>query len=190
MANSRPKSRTTTQTSTSRVYDLPGFDGGRRAPGEYEAYSPNIVAVGGTSLYLDGNGNYLGELGWSGSGGGQSQYEPEPSYQAAVQSTGQRTIPDVAFVGDPNTGVSVLDSYNDPASALWKTIGGTSVSAPCWAGLIAIINQGRVAAGKTTLNSNNDPTQAVTTYTCRQAIFTITWTARSPASATRPRRPT
>ena len=43
----------------------------------------------------------------------------------------------------------------------WTTVGGTSLATPCWAGLIAIANQGRVAAGKTVLDSGNNPTQAV-----------------------------
>jgi len=38
------------------------------APGGYPAYSPDVVAVGGTSLTLSGN-NYGSEAGWSGSGG-------------------------------------------------------------------------------------------------------------------------
>ena len=42
------------------------------SPGDYPAYSPNVVAVGGTSLYLSNNGSYSSEAGWSGSGGGIS----------------------------------------------------------------------------------------------------------------------
>ena len=41
------------------------------SPGGYPAYSPNVVAVGGTTLTLSG-GSYGSEVGWSGSGGGQS----------------------------------------------------------------------------------------------------------------------
>ena len=41
-------------------------------------------------------------------GGGQSQYESEPSYQLAVQSTGYRTTPDVSFDGSNNSGVTCL----------------------------------------------------------------------------------
>ena len=54
-------------------------------PGIYPAYSPNVVAVGGTTLTLSGN-NYASETGWSDSGGGQSSYESRPSYQNAVQA--------------------------------------------------------------------------------------------------------
>ena len=42
------------------------------SPAGYPAYSPNVVAVGGTSLALDAVGNYQSETAWSGSGGGIS----------------------------------------------------------------------------------------------------------------------
>src|SRR5262249_48748413 len=49
----------------------------------------------------------------------------------------------VSFDADPATGVQVYDSYNGASGAgdNWFVIGGTSLSAPCWAGLIAITNQ-------------------------------------------------
>src|SRR5262249_23207493 len=50
-----------------------GDTGGQKS---YPAISPNVVGVGGTTLTLDGGGNYLAETGWSGSGGGVSSYEP------------------------------------------------------------------------------------------------------------------
>ncbi len=120
------------------------------SPGEYPACSPNVVAVGGTSLYLNGDNSYQTEAGWSCSGGGISAYESEPTYQQGVQDTGQRTIPDVAFDADPNTGVQIYDSYNRANPCFLE--GGTSLAAPCWAGLIAIADQGRAAAGGTTLD--------------------------------------
>ena len=142
------------------------------APGYYPAYSPNVVAVGGTTLPLDDAGDYPGtdpggEVAWSGSGGGISKYETEPSYQKSVQNTGHRTIPDVAWDADPNTGLPIYDSYNDvDKSGPWVTVGGTSIGAPSWAGLIAIVNQGRVAAGGKTLDSSvsgtSNPTQTLT----------------------------
>jgi subtilase family serine protease len=131
-------------------------------PGGYPAYSPNVVAVGGTSLFLNADNSYNTETGWGngpnsgslgGSGGGTSQYEPEPAFQQSVQSTGFRTIPDVSFVADPNTGVTIYDSYNNTdGSGPWTQIGGTSLACPCWAALIAIADQGRVLEGGTTLN--------------------------------------
>ena len=50
-------------------------------PGQYPAYSPDVIAVGGTSLHLYANDTVASELPWSGSGGGVSQYESEPVYQ-------------------------------------------------------------------------------------------------------------
>ena len=40
-------------------------------------------------------------------GGGLSTIVTEPTYQDAVQSTGNRSTPDVAFDADPDTGVSI-----------------------------------------------------------------------------------
>ena len=139
------------------------------SPGGYPAYSPNIVAVGGTTLFLNSNNSYDGEIGWGyqtsqgeeGSGGGISLYESEPSYQDAAQSTGKRTIPDVSFDADPFTGVELYDSYGNPSSP-WTVVGGTSLAAPAWAGLVAIANQGRVAEGGTTLNSSTNAQQTLT----------------------------
>ena len=119
----------------------------------YPAFSPDVVAVGGTTLTINTDGSYVSEKGWSGSGGGQSQYESEPSYQSAVQTTGKRSIPDVAFLGDPETGVAIEDSYNEDSGYPWTVAAGTSLGTPCWAGLIAIIDQGRVATEKNTLDS-------------------------------------
>jgi hypothetical protein len=122
------------------------------SPGIYPAYSPDVVAVGGTTVQLNSNGSIESETAWSGSGGGTSAYETEPSYQKGVQDTGYRTIPDVAFDADRSTGVAVYDSYDNTGGGPWVEMGGTSLGAPSWAALIAIADQGRVAAGGTTLN--------------------------------------
>ena len=63
-----------------------------------------------------------------------------------------RTIPDIAFDANPSTGVAVYDSYDETGAGPWSQIGGTSLSAPCVAALIAIADQGRVVAGGTTLD--------------------------------------
>jgi subtilase family serine protease len=69
----------------------------------YPAVSPNVLAVGGTSLNVDQSGNYISETGWSNGGGGISLYEPKPAYQVNVpQSATARTSPDVAYDADPN----------------------------------------------------------------------------------------
>ena len=135
---------------------------------EYPAFSPNVVAVGGTSLYVNADNSYNSETGWGynsatygtfiGSGGGISQYEAEPAYQLAVQGTGYRTAPDVSFLADPNTGVWMADTYNLPGDNSFEIAGGTSLSSPAWSALFALANQGRVTAGDTTLGSASDPT--------------------------------
>jgi hypothetical protein len=136
----------------------------------YPALSPNVVAVGGTRLLLNadnsrkseaGWGNYVGAVGtFLGSGGGLSQYASEPSYQQGMQSTGRRTTPDVSLLADPDTGAWVADPYNLSGDDPWEVVGGTSLSAPAWAGLLALANQGRVEAGAATLGTAG-PTEAL-----------------------------
>jgi subtilase family serine protease len=125
----------------------------------YPAASPDVLAVGGTTLNLGVLGGYGSETAWYDSGGGYSQFESEPAYQQSVQTTGQRSTPDVAFDGDPNTGVAVY--YTPPAGGgfwnaspqgSWSVVGGTSVGAPVWAGIIAIVDQGRAVAGLSNLS--------------------------------------
>jgi hypothetical protein len=90
-----------------------------------------------------------------------------------VQATGYRTTPDVAFVADPATGAWIADPYNLPASSPFGVVGGTSLSAPAWAGLLALVNQGRVAAGKSVLDSAS-PTEAhQDVYSLSQADFNV-----------------
>jgi Ca2+-binding RTX toxin-like protein len=131
----------------------------------YPAMSPNVLAVGGTVLSVDAANNYLGETGWGnngtvpgGSGGGFSRFEPLPAYQtnAGISSTltqfGVRLNPDVAY--NAGAGVAVFDSFNNPSSQPWSSIGGTSAGAPQWAALIAIADQGRAQTGLPTLDSS------------------------------------
>lgn len=93
----------------------------------YPAESPNVVAVGGTSLIVVGDTVYS-EGGWSASGGGPSTIEPEPIYQSGVSLiTGFRGCPDESADADPDTGVAVYSQY---AFGGWAEIGGTSLSSP------------------------------------------------------------
>jgi hypothetical protein len=152
-------------------YGLPGgitfvaATGDSGWPGAYPAYSPNVLAVGGTTLFADGAGNYLGEVGWSlgsdpdptwGGGGGTSFIEPEPPYQMGVQATGMRTIPDVSYNADPLTGFCV---YNTETANGWTVMGGTSAGAPQWAALVALADQGRTVL--TGAGSLDGPTQTL-----------------------------
>lgn len=106
---------------------------GYKSP-DFPASSPWVTAVGGTSLAVGKNGNYLFEAGWGsslqgivkdstgklsyagplpgnfrfGAGGGASAIFDQPAYQrGTVPSTlanGHRVSPDVAAVADPYTG--------------------------------------------------------------------------------------
>ncbi len=129
--------------------------GDSAAPGGYPAFSPNVVAVGGTSLFLNGDNTYNHETAWNltgsgatqqGGGGGVSTQEPVPSYQTALGFSGRAT-PDISFDANPATGVAVYDSYDNGASTPWEQVGGTSLAAPAVAGLISIVDEARVAAG-------------------------------------------
>ncbi len=129
---------------------------------QYPAASPNVVAVGGTTLYLKPGKGALKwpETAWEGSGGGVSQYELIPSYQTSLGLGGtNRCIPDVAFAADPNTGVLV---YNQG----WYIVGGTSVATPCWAAVVALANQARAAKHQAPLTDGHQElySLAITSY--------------------------
>lgn len=141
--------------------------GDNGSPGGYPAYSPNVVAVGGTSLSLNrSTGVYIGETGWGngtssstlgGTGGGISSYIGQPSYQTGVvtQTTTRRATPDLSMVADPYTGVAVYDTANSGASTPWIQVGGTSLAAPLFGATVAIADQARVANGLTTLDGRS-----------------------------------
>src|SRR5947209_4048120 len=120
----------------------------------YPASAPNVVGVGGTTVTLGSGNTYGSETAWGGSGGGISTIDAQPSYQHGVvtQSTSFRTVPDVAFDADPNSGVSVYDSYDYGTSTPWIKVGGTSLASPMWGGVMAVINQGRAVYGHSSLD--------------------------------------
>jgi subtilase family serine protease len=145
-------------------YTASAGDSGHGA--EYPAASPNVIAVGGTTL----NGcsgtscaRFSSETTWSGSGGGASAVEPIPGYQSgytgpvsgaatiSALTASKRGIPDVSFDANPNTGVSIYDSTRDQGQSGWFTVGGTSVGAPNWAGILAAGS----SAGSTALQGDS-----------------------------------
>jgi subtilase family serine protease len=104
-------------------------------------------------------GNYVSNAIW-GSGGGVSVVWPKPSYQTKFTTTKMRSVPDVAM----DMGGCLQPSWkcnvdNKPGtSALVVVIGGefdgaggTSASAPAFAGLLAV----KVAEGKARLGNAN-----------------------------------
>jgi hypothetical protein len=112
---------------------------------EYPAASPDVVAVGGTSLTHTGSGRGWAETVWShsgnGTGSGCSTYEAKPSWQADSGCAG-RTVADVSADADPDTGVAVYDTYDQGG---WLEVGGTSAASPMIASVYALA--GGVSSG-------------------------------------------
>jgi subtilase family serine protease len=144
----------------------------------YPAASPEVIGVGGTSLALDSHGNYLGEVAWSGSGGGISQFEheslPQAQFGIPADSQGKRGVPDVSYNANPGTGYAIYDSIGINGYAGWFQVGGTSAATPQWAGLIAITNSQRSAARKTNLTSTSGPLYTVAKMNLSGEFHSIT----------------
>ena len=127
-----------------------GDNGSAGAP-LWPSVSPNVLAVGGTQISTDAAGDYLGETAWSGSGGGLSPNEAQPSYQKGIvtQSSTERAVPDVAYNA---SGGSPYAVYDTSFYSGWLEAYGTSAGAPQWSALIAIADQGRALEGLGTLD--------------------------------------
>jgi subtilase family serine protease len=91
-----------------------------------------------------------------GSGGGVSQLFAEPFYQVGVvpsavfaaQGRTGRAVPDISALGDPNTGFLIGQTQTFPDGTVKYgeyRIGGTSLSSPIMAGIMALADQ---AAGR------------------------------------------
>jgi subtilase family serine protease len=131
----------------------------------YPASQPGVIAVGGTTVKLTSSGDRQSETPWSLSGCGISSYESKPAYQniatvAAANGTAYRSVPDVAFIANPNPGVSIYNS----AYGGWISVGGTSVSAPLFAGIIALANASRVKKHLPTFTSAIGSSYALQPY--------------------------
>lgn len=120
---------------------------------QYPCASSNLTCVGGTRLMpvslIDFHRGT--ETGWSGGGGGCAlAEEPVPFWQTnnGVTNCGAtRNMPDLAAVGDPDTGVIVYDSGNGGHFR----VGGTSVSCPVMAGIFADLDTARTTVVPTFL---------------------------------------
>jgi subtilase family serine protease len=125
----------------------------------YPAASPDVIGVGGTTLVLSANGSYSSETAWSGSGGGLSTMEREPSFQSQFaipdDPRGYRGSPDVSYNANPGTGYAIYDSVGINGYSGWFQVGGTSAGTPQWAALFAIANSLRAAARKSNLSSTD-----------------------------------
>jgi subtilase family serine protease len=103
---------------------------------EYPAASPNVIAVGGTTLHFTSAGAFSGETAWADGGGGCSKYETATASQQTVSTSicgTKRGTPDVSLDADPNSGVSVYDTTLYQGHSGWWQVGGTSAASPMWA---------------------------------------------------------
>jgi len=110
------------------------------SPSPFPAEDPYVTTVGGTMLTTASPGGaWLSETAWPSSGGGISVHSfPIASYQVPLinpanqGSTTIRNYPDVSAIADSVYFCSSGDCMNS---------GGTSASAPVWAGFLALVNQ-------------------------------------------------
>jgi kumamolisin len=115
---------------------------------------PEMTNVGGTTLSTDAAGKWLSEQSWfdipltQGTGGGVSALFDRPDWQDAAadnidadRGQNSRLTPDIAAVADPFTGIRIVHDGQDGVG------GGTSMSAPIWAGFAAVMNQFLLANG-------------------------------------------
>ena len=164
-------------------------DRGSSTPGNvtWPADDPWVTAVGGTVLTTNGpGGSWKSETGWSGSAGMPSKNNvPIPSYQQLAGvinssnhgSTKLRNIPDVAAA---STGMYVC------ANGTCRPNGaGTSYAAPQWAGLIAMLNQKRIANGATPIGFLNPSLYNIGTGSQASAATSMTSRAATTASTRR-----
>ena len=120
-----------------------GYNNGGVGAPNWPATSPNVIAVGGTSLKKAANLRGWSEKVWAGSGSGCSLYESKPSWQTD-SGCFKRTDNDVAAVASQETPVSV---YNSFYAGGWANVAGTSVSAPIVAGIEALSESGIRSSG-------------------------------------------
>jgi subtilase family serine protease len=133
-----------------------GLTGGTFPPvkeANLPASDPLVLAAGGTTLTASRKtGVYISERAWGlpfgepgsqfqASGGGLSRVFARPSYQNRVPRLGaHRGVPDVAATAAPDTALAVVTSTGGGRYTI-EGHGGTSASAPLWAGLIALADQ-------------------------------------------------
>jgi subtilase family serine protease len=114
------------------------------------ATSPNVTAVGGTEFtpeYSDGSDvGFVAQSVWNdaegATGGGQSKVFKKPAFQNGLIATDKkRDVPDISFGASPSTPGFFYGGEYHGTPAVLCCIGGTSVSAPAWAGISELISQ-------------------------------------------------
>ncbi|WP_133134984.1 S53 family peptidase [Legionella rowbothamii] len=135
----------------------------------YPSSSAYVTAVGATALFVDANYRYAFETVWGtvrsisgtlsydgGTGGGISQYYGPVSWQSSISSFtaggygvissfgSLRALPDVAMLGDPQTGLLII------ANGTQVKDGGTSLACPLFSATLLLVNQARSLLNKGT----------------------------------------
>lgn len=117
------------------------------------ASDPLVLAAGGTTLTANHkSGAYVSETTWGlpfgdagtqsqASGGGFSGLFSRPSYQNGVPDIGtMRGVPDVSADASPHSGMALV-LVGAGGTYTIRNSGGTSASAPIWAGIVALADQ-------------------------------------------------
>jgi len=121
---------------------------------------PQVIAVGGTALRVDGTTKRgWAEVVWGGAGSGCSKVFEKPSWQQDAGCS-KRMIGDVSAVASPGTGVAVYGPTGEDTSN-WLVFGGTSVSAPLIGGIFG--NKGGAVDAASTIYSHTKNLFDVTT---------------------------
>lgn len=137
-------------TAFAAYYDQPGVavvaSSGDAGYGvEFPAASPNVIAVGGTTLKRSATAaRGWTETAWKGAGSGCSAVYPKPAWQTDT-GCANRMVTDVSAVSSPSSGVAVYGPATGGGSA-WAVMAGTSVAAPLIGGIYAV-NGGAVDRG-------------------------------------------
>lgn len=129
--------------------------------GEVDPWYPSsdggVISVGGTTAtsVSPTNPTRLKEIAWGISGGGVSGKFAIPKWQKGIPgaaSTTMRNAPDVSLDADCGTGyAAVWTPQGGSQGDYWFC--GTSFAGPTWAGMLALVDSGRIAAHKKVLTN-------------------------------------
>jgi subtilase family serine protease len=100
--------------------------------------SPNVVAVGGTTIMRTSLQAFSREEAWLDTGGGKSSIYLRPAFQddVAAKTGNHRGVPDISWNADPASGVPVYCSPGTCANTGgFFVFGGTSLAAPAVAAM-------------------------------------------------------
>lgn len=134
---------TAVRSLATRYYSHPGVpivassgDDGFQ-PANFPASSPTVISVGGTSLTRNlRTARGWSESAWDYGGSGCSAWFAKPAFQSPrLTHCLMRTSTDLSAVADPYSNFAVYDTFGTPND--WLLVGGTSLSAPLVAGMIA-----------------------------------------------------